>query len=75
MEPRKFLHKIDEGICAAIVGIPSDCVYTVKNIIRKEAFQHRLKFNSMISGDKIFSSQLKFLYQLSQREKTYQFGS
>ena len=49
-EPRKFLYRIDDGIFVALFGIPSDCIFLLNNVMRKEALQYRLKFDTKISG-------------------------
>ena len=49
-ERRKFLFRIEDGVCVALFGIPSDCAFLLNNAMRKEALQYKLKFNAKISG-------------------------
>ena len=42
-------------------GIPSDCAFLLNNVLRKEALQYRLKFNSKISGQRNEISYLRNL--------------
>jgi len=69
-ESRRFLYRVDDGLCAAIFGIPADCTYVLKNVLRLEAQRHRSHFGTSITGSKLAAISATFLSERINRQYT-----